>query len=156
MTHPLLLGSLRALSAFARSDLVERYDLHEPAKKWIARGTKLGAELLARAAKRAKAGVEAKTPEPLFDLGPTPSQELVRTTMRRFAEERLRPTAGAADDALGPPPEVLEEAAALGLTALAIPEDAGGMAEERSPITWALIAEELARGDLGLAFALLA
>jgi alkylation response protein AidB-like acyl-CoA dehydrogenase len=156
VTHPLLKGSLRALSAFARSDLVDRYELHEPAKKWIARGTKLGAELLARAAKRAKTRAASAPPEQPFDLTPTPSQELVVSTMRRFAEQRLRRAAGPADDALGPPADVLEEAASLGLIALAIPEDAGGAAEERSPITWALIAEELARGDLGLALALLA
>lgn len=156
MANPFLRGALLGLSAFARSELVDKYELHEPAKKWIARGTKLGAELLTRAAKRARAKASTATPEPPFDLTPTESQELVKSTMRRFAEERLRAAAGAADDALEPPPEILEEAAALGLTALAIPEDAGGASEERSPILWALIAEELARGDLGLAFALLA
>lgn len=158
MANPLLTGSLRLLNAFASSELAERYGLHEPAKKWVARGTKLGAELLARAAERAKERAKEEPAEPalLFDLTPTEPQELVRATMRRFAEESVRPAAAEADEALGPPPELLEEAAALGLTALAIPEALGGAAEERSPTTWALIAEELARGDLGLAVALLA
>ncbi len=155
MPNPLLSGSLRLLNAFASSELAERYGLHEPAKKWIARGTKLGAEWLARAAERAKAAQSESGPRLLFDLTPTEGQELVRSTMRRFAEESVRPAAADADDAMGPPPELLEEAAALGLTALAIPEALGGAAEERSPTTWALIAEELARGDLGLAVALL-
>ncbi len=157
MANPLLSGSLRLLNAFASSELAERYGLHEPAKKWIARGTKLGAELLEKAARRAKeAAAEPSTPSALFDLTPTESQELMRVTMRRFAEESLRPAAADADDALSPPIELLEEAAALGLTSLAVPEEYGGAAEERSPTTWALIAEELARGDLGLALALIA
>jgi len=44
----------------------------------------------------------------------------------------------------------------LSLAALSIPERFGGVAERRSPLTSCLIAEELARGDMGLAVALLA
>ena len=75
--------------------------------------------------------------------------------MRRFALEQMRPHAEAADDAGRPPEALLAAAAELGLVMLAVPEAHGGAAEERSVTTWALIASELARGDLGLAFALL-
>jgi alkylation response protein AidB-like acyl-CoA dehydrogenase len=157
VSNPLLRGSLRVLNAFAGSELAERYGLHEPAKKWLSRGTKLGAELLQRAAQRAKeAARERPEPSARFDLRPTESQELVRSTMRRFAEEAIRPAAADADDALEPPAELLTQAAEIGLTLLAVPEALGGAAEERSPVTWALVAEELARGDMGLAFALMA
>lgn len=157
MSNPLLEGSLRVLNAFAGSEVAERYGLTEPAKKWLGRGTKLGAELLQRAAQRAKeAARERPAPAARFDLRPTEDQELMRATMRRFAEEAVRPVAADADDALEPPPELLAQAAELGLVAFAIPEALGGAAEARSPITWTLVAEELARGDMGLALALLA
>ena len=55
-----------------------------------------------------------------------------------------------------PPAGLLEQGHALGLAALAIPEALGGAATERSSVTNAIIAEELARGDMGLAVALLA
>ena len=157
VSNPLLEGSLRVLNAFAGSELAEKYNLHEPAKKWIAKGTKLGAEWLAKQAKAARSSAEGGAkPEDLFDLTPTASQELIASTMRRFSDEVLRPAAGGADDALRPSAEVLSMAAEIGLTSLAIPEAYGGAAEERSPITWALVAEELARGDMALALALLA
>ncbi|HJL18537.1 MAG TPA: acyl-CoA dehydrogenase family protein [Sandaracinaceae bacterium LLY-WYZ-13_1] len=157
MPNRLLEGSLRLLNAFAGSELAERYGLHEPAEQWLQRGTKLGAELLSRAAARARRAASAPTePGARFDLTPTEDQELVRSTMRRFAEEALRPAAEAADDALALPAEVTAQAAELGLGLLAVPEAYGGAAEARSPVTWALIAEELARGDLGLAWGLLA
>ena len=76
--------------------------------------------------------------------------------MRRFAEEVLRPAARGADDAAAAPDDLLEQGHALGLAGLAIPEALGGAATERSSITNAIIAEELARGDMGLAVALLA
>jgi alkylation response protein AidB-like acyl-CoA dehydrogenase len=81
---------------------------------------------------------------------------MMRDTARKFAAEVLRPAAAAADAAASPPEAVLERGAGLSLAALAISEKLGGMAETRSPLTSCLIAEELARGDLSLALALLA
>ena len=157
MSNAILRGSLRALSAFAGSELAERYGLHEPAKKWLSAGTKRAAELLARAAERARAGAaEPAGPSDRFDLSPTEAQNLVRSTMRRFAGEAVRAAAADADDALEPPRALLEQAAELGLYALAVPEAQGGASEERTPTTWALVAEELACGDMGLAVALMA
>ena len=92
----------------------------------------------------------------LFDLTPTDDQSMMRDAMRRFADEVMRPAARRADDAASPPVGLLEQGHALGLAALAIPEDLGGAATERSSVTNAIIAEELARGDMGLAVALLA
>ena len=158
MANPFLSKGLQALNAFAGSELAERYGLYEPAKRWVQKGAKLGADFLQKQAARAKAarGTDDRPPSPLFDLTPTESQELIRQTMRRFADEAIRPAASRADDELTPPPDVLEMAADLGIVALAVPEAFGGAAEERSPTTWALAAEELARGDMALALALMA
>jgi alkylation response protein AidB-like acyl-CoA dehydrogenase len=76
--------------------------------------------------------------------------------MRRFGEEVLRPAARAADDAAAPALEILQQCHALGLAGLAVPESLGGIATERSIVTNTLVAEELARGDMGLAVAALA
>lgn len=158
MGNPLLERGLRALSAFAGSEFAERYNLHEPAQRWVAKGARLGAAWLPKAADKARQDrdPDATRPAQLFDLTLTESQELICGTMRRFADEVIRPAATEADDALAPPSEVLDMAAELGLAPLAIPQELGGVAEERSPVTWTLIAEELARGDMALALALMA
>ena len=92
----------------------------------------------------------------VFDMRPTEEQALIRDTMRRFAQEILRPAARAADDAASAPPEVLAQAHALGLVGLAVPEALGGVATARSAMTGALIVEDLSWGDMGLAAAILA
>jgi alkylation response protein AidB-like acyl-CoA dehydrogenase len=90
-----------------------------------------------------------------FDLTPTDEQVMMRDTARKFAADVLRPSASAADAACAPPSNVLARGQELALAALSIPESLGGLAEARSPLTTCLIAEELARGDVGLAVALL-
>lgn len=76
--------------------------------------------------------------------------------VRRFAAELVRPAASAADTACAAPAPVLKAGAAFGLAQLAVPEDLGGSASERSAMTAVLVAEALAHGDMGLAVACLA
>jgi hypothetical protein len=45
------------------------------------------------------ARLERPAPPPLFDLTPTDEQQMIQDTMRRFADEVLRPAAEAADEA---------------------------------------------------------
>jgi alkylation response protein AidB-like acyl-CoA dehydrogenase len=90
-----------------------------------------------------------------FDLTPTDEQTMIRDTARKFADV-LRVAAPHADANCATPPEVLARGHALGLAALSISSELGGLAEARSPLTSVLVAEELARGDLSLALALLA
>lgn len=92
----------------------------------------------------------------LFDLTPTEEQALVRDSVRQLARDVFRPLAEAADDASEVPDEVPKMAWELGLPMMAVPEEAGGAGESRSAVTWALVAEELARGDMALAWAALA
>ena len=68
----------------------------------------------------------------------------------------MRPAAGAGTPPRAPPPELLAQAAELGLAMLGVPEELGGAVSERSSVTSVLATEALAQGDMGLAVAALA
>src|SRR5262245_29231712 len=76
--------------------------------------------------------------------------------MHEFAEEAMRPIARECDEASAIPGDFLASVHSLGLVSTAIPEAYGGAGEARSPITNALVAEELAWGDATLTTAALA
>ena len=86
----------------------------------------------------------------------TEEQEVVREAMHEFAEQVLRPAARECDEASEIPDGLLEQTWELGLVSTAIPEAYGGGGEPRSPVTNAILAEELAWGDAALATAALA
>lgn len=90
-----------------------------------------------------------------FDLTLTEEQRISRESMRRYAEQRVREQARAADEAGGPPEGFLDQTMELGLSLLPIPETAGGAGMPRSPVSNVLNAEDLARGDMSLALATL-
>lgn len=90
----------------------------------------------------------------MIDFEPSDEQKLVVETVRSFAASEIRPRAREASESRKLPHEVLERAHALGLVANALPEEHGG-GGERSAVTGALVAEELAWGDLSLALAIL-
>jgi alkylation response protein AidB-like acyl-CoA dehydrogenase len=85
---------------------------------------------------------------------PSEEQALVVETVRQFADKEVRPAARASEEAGKLPEPVLARAHELGLVANALPEAFGG-AGERSAVTAALVAEELAWGDLAIALAIL-
>jgi alkylation response protein AidB-like acyl-CoA dehydrogenase len=152
---------LRLLTKFAGAELTERFGLRKPAGRALHDVAKLAARAVAASAngksdKRDPARVRPAASALRFDLRPTEEQELLRQTARRFASDVLRPAAHDADAATSPPAEVLSRAQELTLAALVVPEELGGVAETRSSVTSTLIVEELARGDLGLALAVLA
>ncbi len=86
----------------------------------------------------------------MIDFEPSEEQQLIVDTVRQFAANEIRPKARACEEAAKIAPELLGGAHELGLTANALPEAFGG-GGARSAVTGALIAEELAWGDLGLA-----
>jgi alkylation response protein AidB-like acyl-CoA dehydrogenase len=92
----------------------------------------------------------------LFDLTPTDEQQMMREAVGDFAMERLRPAAQEADEACKAPTGLLEQANELGVTMLGVPGELEGAFEERSAVTSVLVAEQLGRGDMGLALAALA
>jgi len=89
----------------------------------------------------------------VISFGLTEEQEVVRDAMRDFAAQQLRPIARECDEASEIPQTFLDQAWELGLTSTQIPEAFGGGGEARSPITNALVLEELAHGDATLAVA---
>jgi alkylation response protein AidB-like acyl-CoA dehydrogenase len=91
-----------------------------------------------------------------FDITPTDEQRMLTEAVRDFARTRLRPAAAAADAECATPPELLATAADLGLALIGVPERLGGVLEQRSTVTAALVAEALAEGDMGMALACLA
>jgi acyl-CoA dehydrogenase len=89
----------------------------------------------------------------MISFGPTEEQQIVREAMREFSGEVLRAAARDADEAGALPDGVLDQVWELGLTSTQLPEAYGGGGEARSPITNAIILEELACGDPALAIA---
>jgi alkylation response protein AidB-like acyl-CoA dehydrogenase len=90
----------------------------------------------------------------MIDFQPGDEQQLVIETVRQFARNEIRPVARECDESATLPEKVLEQAHELGLVANALPETAGG-GGARSAVTGALVAEELAWGDLAIALAVL-
>ena len=82
-----------------------------------------------------------------FDL--SPEHELVRTTVREFAEERVAPVAEELDREHRFPYELVSELAELGLMGMPIPEDYGGGGTDT--LAYAIAIEELTRIDSSVA-----
>ena len=89
-----------------------------------------------------------------FDL--TDEQRMIRETVMAFAAEEIRPAARAADESGEVPADLIAKSWDLGLVCGPIPELYGGYGDSRSAVTGAVIAEELAFGDLALALHMLA
>jgi alkylation response protein AidB-like acyl-CoA dehydrogenase len=90
----------------------------------------------------------------MIDFEPTEEQQLIVDTVRQFASNEIRKESRDADEAGVLPASVLQQAHELGLTSNALPEAFGG-GGSRSAVTGALIAEELAYGDLSIALGVL-
>ena len=90
----------------------------------------------------------------MIGFEPSDEQQLVVETVRQFAENEIRPGARGWNESRQLPASLLAHAHALGLVASGIAEAHGG-GGARSAVTGALIAEELAWGDLGAALAIL-
>jgi hypothetical protein len=155
---------LRALNRIAGLGLLDRVGMRERAERLLYSASKNGfraaaaagrtfapRKLLDEPARQAKSGRAE-----LFDLTPTDEQRMMLDAIGDFAIERLRPAALDADAACAAPKELLEQANELGVTMLGVPGELDGAFEDRSAVTSVLVAEQLARGDMGLALAVLA
>ena len=78
-----------------------------------------------------------------MDFRPTDEQELLRRTVREFAEAEIRPHVMEWDEAQQFPMDLLPKLAALGLTGIQFPEAYGGAA--MSSVDYCICIEELAR-----------
>lgn len=155
-------GGLTVLRLVAGSPVIERFGLRPVLQKAIFEGTRRGyGAVTALAAKRphpqAKKASMAKPSMPkLFDIQPSEEQVMMLETVRRFAADYLREQARAADDASALPDNVVRAWNELGMVEMLMPEAYGGFAEERSPVSVALVLEALSHGDAGMAWGLLA
>jgi alkylation response protein AidB-like acyl-CoA dehydrogenase len=91
----------------------------------------------------------------VFGFEPSPEQKTLVESVQRFARRELRGAARDCDERADLPAALLEAGARLALLPASLPEAYGGFGE-RSAVTGALFAEELAWGDLSSALALLA
>ncbi|MEE9244060.1 MAG: acyl-CoA dehydrogenase family protein, partial [Mycobacterium sp.] len=156
------------LTPIMGQEFLDKYNLRDPLNRGIKYGVKHGFSVAGASTRQFKRvqGI-GKAPTRLsssgsekgsdyFDLTPDDDQKMIVETVAEFAEEILRPAAHDADDAAAYPPSLIATAAELGTTAISIPEDFDGIAESRSTVTNALVAEALAYGDMGLALPILA
>src|SRR5215213_8776026 len=87
-----------------------------------------------------------------FDL--TPDQELLRRSVREFAESELRPHVREWDESQDFPREMLAKLADLGLMGIQLPEEFGGAA--MTAVDYCICIEELARVDPAVALSVAA
>jgi short-chain 2-methylacyl-CoA dehydrogenase len=87
-----------------------------------------------------------------FDL--SPEHELVRRTVREFAEEKVAPVAAELDREHRFPYDLVAELAELGLMGMPVPEEYGGAGADT--LAYAIAVEELTRIDSSVAITLAA
>jgi alkylation response protein AidB-like acyl-CoA dehydrogenase len=83
-------------------------------------------------------------------------QKMIRDTVAAFAAEQIRPAARLADETGVITAELVAKSWELGLVRGCVPESAGGYGDPRFAVTGAIVAEELAHGDLSFALQILA
>ncbi len=89
-----------------------------------------------------------------MDLRSTAEQELLRRTVREFAEAEIRPFVMDWDEAQAFPAELVPRMASIGLMGIQIPEEYGGSG--LSAIDYCVCLEELARVDPSIALSVAA
>ncbi len=156
--------AIAMLTPIVGQEFLDKYNLRDPLNWTLRYGTKKVFSTTAAASRQFKR-VQSLRGAPTrlkssgknyFDLTPDDDQKLIVETVEEFAEEILRPAAHDADEAATYPDGLIAKAAELGITAINIPEDFDGIAEQRSAVTNVLVAEALAYGDMGQALPILA
>lgn len=91
----------------------------------------------------------------LFDLNYSDEQKLVQQTITEFVDRFVKTNAEKSSENGKIEESIWKEFDQLGLHFYAIPEKFGGFLTDKSTVTQMIIAEELAKGDFGMAYALL-
>ncbi|MGH7950004.1 MAG: acyl-CoA dehydrogenase family protein, partial [Candidatus Binataceae bacterium] len=92
----------------------------------------------------------------MIDFELTEEQKMIRESVGAFARDEIRPAARDADESGTVPPALIAKSWELGLVQGAIPEAFGGFGDQRSAVNGAVVAEELAYGDMSIALHMLA
>lgn len=157
--------ALTALNRLAGSSFIDRVGMRKLVERLAYSLTRTGFRVITTTARAFQSTQKLDKPErlkapgvttDLFDLNITEEQQMIRESVKSFAEEVLRPRGEEADAGHATSKETLTAAQELGLNFFAVPESLGGAATERSPVTTMLVAEDLAWGDMGQAVAILA
>ena len=152
------------LNRLAQSPALDRLNLRRPAEKVVYSATRSGFQTMGavsrqfarRGGKGGGTRVPAAKPTGVFDLTPGEDEQMLVDVVTEFSQEMVRPAAAKADEACEAPQELLAAANELGLPILGVADDLGGIATERSAVAGTLVAEALAKGDMGLAVSVLA
>ncbi len=157
-------AGLRFLNNIASSSTIDKLKLRKPTEKVVYHGSKNGFKVATAAGRqfsaKSKQDKPARQPKAAgkgkFDLTPTDEQEMLIEAFGEFAKAELLPIATESSNNCKTPDEVLKASTELGVTMIGVPEELGGAVEQRSAVTSVLISEALAKGDLGMAVAVLA
>jgi alkylation response protein AidB-like acyl-CoA dehydrogenase len=153
------------LNRLAQTEVLDRLGVRKQTERAVFETTRAGfrtAGAVSRTFKRRgnTGGKAVRVPSAaargLFDLTPTEDEQMLVDVVGELATEVLRPAAAEADDACAAPEAVLKSSLEIGLPILGVPEELDGISTERSAMAGTLVAEALAKGDMGLAVACLA
>ena len=153
------------LNRLAQTTVLDRLGLRKQTERVVFETTRVGfrtAGTVSRSfSRKGRPGakpvrVPSAAAKGLFDLTPTDDEQMLVDVVSEFAAEMVRPAAAEADDACAAPEELLKSSLEIGLPILGVPEELGGISSERSAMAGTLVAEALAKGDMGLAVACLA
>ncbi|HMT05002.1 MAG TPA: acyl-CoA dehydrogenase family protein [Solirubrobacterales bacterium] len=157
-------SSLKALNWIAGSTILDKLKIRSQFERTVFQSTKHGMRAATSAgrtfSKASSLGKPARQKSGgksgLFDLTPTDEQQMFVEAGQNFAASDIRPAAAKADAEKETPTRLLAQANEIGVGTLGIPEEFDGVLGENSAVTWVLIAEVLAHGDPGIAYAALA
>ena len=91
----------------------------------------------------------------MVSFSPSEEQQMIINMVKEFSTDHLRKVYRECDESGEIPSDLLDTAWEFGFISTSIPEKYRGLGEERSSLTGALIAEELAWGDLSIAMHIL-
>ena len=91
----------------------------------------------------------------MVSFSPSEEQQMIINMVKEFSTDHLRRVYRECDESGIIPADVLDTAWEFGFISTSIPEEFQGLGEARSSLTGALIAEELAWGDLSIAMHIL-
>ncbi|CAN5249140.1 MAG: acyl-CoA dehydrogenase family protein [Nocardioides sp.] len=155
---------LAALSRLAQSEFLDRFGMRKQTEHLVFTSTRNGLRTVAAASRTFKRvggsrpglRVRSAPQTGVFDLTATEDEQMLVDVVAEFATEIVRPAAAEANETCEAPIDVLKASVEIGLPILGVPEELGGITEERSAVAGVLVAEALSRGDMGLALACLA
>jgi acyl-CoA dehydrogenase len=91
----------------------------------------------------------------MISFSPSEEQQMIMNMVKQFANDEMRKVFRECDETCEIPASIIDKAWSLGIVSTSIPGEFGGAGGEHSVVTGALIAEELAWGDLSMAMHIL-